>query len=98
MTKRKKIDVAFGDLPRFTLTLLDTHSTFVGSKGEVYYNITVGFDSFKQLLAPIAEEDGGSELNRVVKTFQETVGAMDAEKAAKVQKVMGNKRKGVDRA
>lgn len=67
-------------IPRFVLSLTDTKNVMPGPDGERYFSTTIGFDDFEQLRHPIPEEDGGNELNRVIRFFQEAVTNLDGEK------------------
>lgn len=67
-------------IPRYVLSLTDLKNEMVGPRGKQAYNITVAVDDFSKFTEPIHEEDGGTELNRVMTTFIETSRKLDGEK------------------
>lgn len=69
-----------GDIPRFVLSLTDTHHTIEGPKGAQYFNVTVAVDDLVDFWMKSKDPDTGkmkAEIKRVFEHFGREVKKMD---------------------
>lgn len=83
------------DIPRFVLTLADTHTIVQGSQGEQYMSISVAADSLAHFNKYLPKEDRSpqykTELQKLFVYFQEQVDkANEAGNNLKQVQVKGN--------
>jgi hypothetical protein len=72
----KEKDLKAAAPTRFVIQIIDTKNTHGEGEQEQFFNWAIGFDSFKQLREPIAEEDGGTEIARWLNHVEEQTNKM----------------------